>query len=119
MLEIILFVVSFALADAGDPSDKPCIISWDTAEAAGGGLLVGYAVGSHPFTLAARLVAAGGGALTIKDSLSRDTAKRGCKVVAAVGGAAVGFGNAKTNPDPVSPVTTPPPAPPPPPPSGY
>lgn len=112
-IKILFLVVSFFVADASDESDKPCL-AWDTAEAGVGGALVGYAVGSHPHALAVRAAVAAVGAIAVKDSFDRDTAKPACKAVAAVGGAAVGFANAKTPADaaPVAPVEAPLPPPP-------
>ena len=111
LIKILFFVVSFALADASDKSDKPCL-GLDTAEAGVGGALIGYAIGSHPHALAVRVIVAGGGALMVKDSFDHDISKPACKTVAAVGGAAAGFANAKT-PDtaPATPATPPAPLP--------
>lgn len=108
-IKILFLVASFFVADASDESDKPCLLAWDTAEALGGGALVGYAVGSHPHALAVRAAVAAVGAVAIKDSFDRDAAKPACKAVAAVGGAAVGFANAKTPaaPPPAAPVVPP------------
>ncbi len=96
-MDIILLILAFVIADATDPSDKQCL-GWDTAEAALGGGLIGYAVGSHPYTLLSRVIVAGGGAWVVKDSFDREDSKEGCKVVAAVAGAAAGWNNRHQNP---------------------
>ena len=105
-IQILILVASFVVADASDKSDKPCL-GLDTVEAGVGGALVGYAVGSHPYALAARVAVAAGGVFVVKDSFDRDTSKPACKSVAAVGGATAGFANAKTPDTPPTPPATP------------